>query len=88
MRVRPFVSSFHTPNYSGWAKSDEKRLQSSYSHIFRRDEIVWGASIYAVFSKHFSMVSLPNEVLTYVKSALKTWSEMFVRPSKIFVWGV
>ncbi len=92
-----------------------------------------------IFSKHFSMVSRPNEVLTYVKSALKTSrrqlipifdkpafsrisqifkptirgseckeirekaglskmgmscrrllktrSEMFVRPSKIFVWG-
>ena len=26
-------------------------------------------------------------VLTHVKSALKTRSEMFVRPSKIFVWG-
>jgi hypothetical protein len=23
MLVRPFVSTFHTPNYSTWAKSDE-----------------------------------------------------------------
>jgi hypothetical protein len=40
-----------------------------------------------VFSKHFSMVSRPNGVLTYVKSALKTRSEIFVPSSKIFVWG-
>ena len=29
MRVRPFVSTFHTPNYSIWAKSDEKCLQNA-----------------------------------------------------------
>ena len=40
-----------------------------------------------VFSKNFSNERSPNLVLTYVKSALKIRSRMFVRPSKIFVWG-
>ena len=40
------------------------------------------------FFKYFSRVSrCPNEVLTHVKSALKTLSDMFVQLSKIFVWG-
>jgi len=38
-------------------------------------------------TKHFSNERSPNRVLTYVKSALKIRSRMFVRPSKIFVWG-
>jgi hypothetical protein len=38
------------------------------------------------FSKHFSTFCSPNPVLTPLKSAFKTWSETFVRPSKIFVW--
>ncbi len=38
------------------------------------------------FSIDFSMVRSPNRVLTPLKSASKTHSEMFVRPSKIFVW--
>ena len=38
------------------------------------------------FSKHFSTFASPNPVLTPVKSASKTHSEMLVRPSKIFVW--
>ena len=37
-------------------------------------------------SKHFSTFFSPNPVLTPLKSASKTCSEMFVRPSKIFVW--
>ncbi len=39
------------------------------------------------FQKHFSNERSPNRVLTYVKSALKIRSQMFVRPSNIFVCG-
>ena len=39
------------------------------------------------FSKYFSNERSPNQVLKYVKSALKIRSRMFDRPSKIFVWG-
>jgi len=38
------------------------------------------------FSKHFSTFRRLNPVLTHLKSASKTNSERFVRPSKIFVW--
>jgi len=38
------------------------------------------------FSKHFSTICSPNRVLTPLKSASKTHSETFIRPSKIFVW--
>ena len=38
------------------------------------------------FSKHFSTFARPNPVLSPLKSASKTHSEMLVRPSKIFVW--
>jgi hypothetical protein len=38
-------------------------------------------------SKHFSTFRCPNPVLTPLKSASKKLIEMFVRPSKIFVWG-
>jgi hypothetical protein len=38
------------------------------------------------FSKHFSTFCRPNPVLTSLKSASKMRTEMFVRPSKIFVW--
>ncbi len=38
------------------------------------------------FSKHFSMVSIPNRVLTYLKSASGIRISSFVHPSKIFVW--
>jgi hypothetical protein len=38
------------------------------------------------FSKHFLTVCGPNGVLTPLKSASKTRSERFLRPSKIFVW--
>jgi hypothetical protein len=37
-------------------------------------------------SKHFSTFCGPNHVLSPLKSASKMRSEMFVRPSKIFVW--
>ena len=33
-RVRPFVSTFHTPNYSIWANSDENRLQNELPAYF------------------------------------------------------
>ncbi len=39
------------------------------------------------FSKQFSTFCSPNRVLTPLKSASKTHSERFVRPSKIFVLG-
>ncbi len=38
------------------------------------------------FSKHFSTFCSQNRVLTTLKSASKTCSEMFVGSSKIFVW--
>ncbi len=34
MWVRPFVSTFHTPKYSIWAKSDEKCLQNALPTYF------------------------------------------------------
>jgi hypothetical protein len=46
-----------------------------------------GRTFQTAVSKHFSMVCSPNTVLTPLKSASKTHSEMFVRPFKIFVWG-
>jgi hypothetical protein len=42
----------------------------------------------SAFSKHFSTFCSQNTVLTPFKSASKTHSEIFVRPSKIFVSGV
>jgi hypothetical protein len=38
------------------------------------------------FSKHLSTFCSPNPVLKPLKSASKMRSEMFVRPSQIFVW--
>ena len=38
------------------------------------------------FSIEVSMVRSPNRVLTTLKSASKTNSETFARPSKIFAW--
>ena len=34
MCLRPFVSTFHTPNCFIWAKSDEKWLQKGLTHLF------------------------------------------------------
>jgi hypothetical protein len=45
-----------------------------------------GQTFQSTFSKHFSTFSSQNRVLTPLKSASKTCFEMFVRPSKIFVW--
>jgi hypothetical protein len=86
MRVRAFVRTFHTPKYSTWAKSDEKCLQNALPTYFstftnlRLGSInfmlpkrrCWKAeqTFRSVFSKHFSMFSRPNEVLTYAKSSL------------------
>jgi hypothetical protein len=49
----------------------------------------WNAELtfQSACSKHFSTFCSPNLVLTTLKSAAKKRSEMFVRPSKIFVWG-
>ena len=40
----------------------------------------------SAFSKHLSTFRSPNTVLTPLKKASKTHSEMLPRPSKIFVW--
>jgi hypothetical protein len=99
MWVRAFVSTFHTPKYSIWAKNDKICLQNVFptyfstvpnlrlgSIKFRR---FWKAeqTFRTVLSKHFSIFIRQNWVLTYVKSALKMRSRMFARPSQIFVWG-
>ncbi len=34
MWVMPFASTFHTPKYSFWAKSDVKCLQKDFIHLF------------------------------------------------------
>jgi len=34
MWVRPFVSTFHTRNYSIWSKCDDNCFKRSYIHIF------------------------------------------------------
>jgi len=47
-----------------------------------------GQTFQTVFSKHFSRVWVPDLGYKTSKSASKTQSERFVRPSKIFVWEV
>ena len=50
MLVRPFVSTFHTPKYSIWAKNDEKCLQKVLPTYFRLSKIfVWGPYIFEKF---------------------------------------
>jgi hypothetical protein len=45
-----------------------------------------GQTFQSAFSKHFSTIRSPKQVLTPLKGASKTQTEMFARPSKIFVW--
>ena len=62
MLVRPFVSTFHAPKYSIWAKSDEKCLQNvvpTYCSTFQKSSFgehrFWNAdqTFGNVFSKQF-----------------------------------
>ena len=65
-------------------------LSSSCDSTFMLPKLSFGKAeprFQSVFSKHFSALCIPNRVLTPLKSASKTHSEMLVRPSKIFVWG-
>jgi len=65
------------------------KLKGRRTHFTPPKRRFWkvGQTFQNGFWKHFSTLCSPNRVLTPLKSASKTHSEMFVRPSKIFVWG-
>jgi hypothetical protein len=62
-----------------------EQKRRTFTHPKRR---FWKAepTFQSAFSTHLSTACSPNRVLTPLKSASKAHSEMFVRPSKIFVW--
>ena len=64
--------------YSIWATRPWKRGTFGRMNIEQ--------TFQTAFSKHFLTFRIPNQVLTPSKSASKRTSEMFVHPSKIFVW--
>jgi hypothetical protein len=78
------IAQFFVRHYGFGLRVFEKCFESSALQT----KILEGRSTFGhVLSKHFSKTRRPNRVLTYVKSALKIRSDMFVQPSKIFVWG-
>ncbi len=62
---------------SWWCVCRNHKIMLPKRRFWKVEQTCW-----AVISKHFSMVSSPNWVVSYVKSALKTRSEMFVQTSR------
>jgi len=91
-----FRSTFQGFEYSIWATNPWKVSRKSGFHLlfllpkstppkrrFWKDV----QTCQNAFSKHFSRAWVQDLGYKTLKSASKTHSDMFVRPSKIFVWG-
>ena len=83
-----FVTNACSPNEDFGRPNQHFRMRSQRTLSIPNEDF-WKAeqTFQSAFSKHFSRVWVPDLGYETLKSASKTHSEMFVRPSKIFVWG-